>query len=144
MSKEHQAELILKLYELRRDPELRKARAWYVGEFNPQSGQDIVDLLFSGPKSSAHYRMVTSYWDMAAAMVLHGAIDATMFLDTNGEIIMLYAKIQPFLAEVRQLINRPDYLKNVDALIQQLPNADSLLEGRRRLAAIWLKAGQTA
>jgi len=142
MSKQKDAELILKLYELRRDDELRKARQWFVGHFNPQSGQDLVAILLSGPKSSAHYRMATSYWDMCAALVLNGGIDEQMFLATNGELIMVYAKLQPYLEEARQLIGRPDYLKNLETVALRFPNAEEAFESRRRLAATWLKAAE--
>lgn len=142
MSKQKDAELVLKLYELRRDEELRKARQWYVGKFDPQSGQDLVGTLLSGPKSSAHYRMVTSYWDMCAALVLNGGIDEQMFLATSGELIMVYAKIQPYLEEARQLIGRADYLKNLETIAHRFPNAEEAFASRRRLAATWLKAAE--
>jgi hypothetical protein len=142
MSKQKDAELVLKLYELRRDEELRKARQWYIGKFNPQSAQDLAGQLLSGPKASAHYRMVVSYWDMCAAIVLQGGIDEQMFLSTNGELIMVYAKIQPYLEEARQLIGRPEYLKNLETVAHRFPNAEEAFESRRRLAAIWLKAAE--
>lgn len=143
MSKQKDAELVLKLYELRRDEELRKARHWYISQFNPQSGQDLAGQLLSGPKSSAYYRMVVSYWDMAAALVLQGGLDEDMFLSTNGELIMVFAKLQPYLEEARTLIGRPEYLKNLETMALRFPNAQDAFESRRRLAAIWLKAAET-
>lgn len=142
MSKQKDAELVLKLYELRRDEELRKARQWYIGQFNPQSAQDLVGSLLSGPKASAYYRMVVSYWDMCAAIVLNDGIDEQMFLATSGEMIMVYAKLQPYLEEARQLLNRPEYLKALETVVHRFPNAQEAFESRRRLAAIWLKAAE--
>lgn len=142
MSKQKDAELVLKLYELRRDEELRKARYWYAAKFNPQSGQDLAGLLISGARASAHYRMVVSYWDMAAALVLNGGIDEAMFLATNGELILVYAKIQPYLEEARQLLGRPEYLGNLEAVAHKFPNAEDAFNSRRRLAAMWLKAAE--
>ncbi len=142
MSKSKDAELVLKLYELRRDEELRKARHWYISQFNPQSGQDLAAQLLSGPKSSAYYRMVVSYWDMCAAIVLQDGIDEDMFLATSGELIMVYAKLQPHLEEARTLIGRPEYLKNLETVAHRFPNAEDAFESRRRLAAIWLKAAE--
>lgn len=142
MSKQHDAELILRLYELRRDEELRKARLWYVSQFNPQSGRDLAMLIISGPKASAHYRMVTSYWDMAAALVLNGGIDETMFLQTSGELLMVFAKLQPFLAEARETLGRADYLKNLETVALRFPNAEQALEARRRLASAWLREAE--
>ena len=82
------AELILKLYDLRREKTMREARSWFI-LFSPESAADIMDTLASD--KSAYYRMVTSYWEMAASLVNHGAIDADMFNDANGEHIVVYA-----------------------------------------------------
>src|ERR1041384_8387181 len=99
MSKAKEADLILKLYDLRREETMRKARDWMI-RFNPESMQDILDAVMN-EQHSAYFRMVTSYWEMAAALVNHGAIDEQMFNDTNGEHLAVFAKIQPHLAEMR-------------------------------------------
>ncbi|HEY7545546.1 MAG TPA: hypothetical protein VID27_11715, partial [Blastocatellia bacterium] len=106
--KQQDVALILKLYELRREDGLRRARAWYLKEFNPQSAADIVKVLTSGHDGSAYYRMITSYWDMAASFVNNGGIDEKMFNDANGEHIGVFSKVEPYLEEVRAMINRPD------------------------------------
>jgi hypothetical protein len=80
---------ILKLYELRREEKMRQARDWFFG-FNPSSAEEI-SAVFFGPHS-AHYRMVTSYRDMAASFVNGGAIDERMFNDTTSEHVMVFAK----------------------------------------------------
>src|SRR2546425_7016526 len=72
-TKYESADLLLKLYDLRREPVLRKARAWFREEFRPRTTQDVL-VAYRG-KRSAYYRMVTTYWGMAATLVLHGAID---------------------------------------------------------------------
>jgi hypothetical protein len=128
---------IVKLYELRRDEALRQARMWFVSEFNPQSATDIVMLLLSGERASANYRMVTSYWDMAASFVNNGGIDEKMFLDANTEHIVVFARIEPFLAEVREIANEPDYLKHLETLVMKVPNAKEILERRRKLLERW-------
>jgi len=79
-TKQQDVGLLLKLYELRRDEMMRRARNWYVTEFQPESAKDIVKLMVSGQEQSAYYRMVTSYWDMAASFVNNGGIDEKMFL----------------------------------------------------------------
>ena len=99
MSKHHDAELILKLYELRREPVMREARTWFF-TFNPQKVEDFLDTLTSD--KSGYYRMVISYWDMAASLVNNGAIDAQMFNDANGEHLFVYSKMEPFLADLRR------------------------------------------
>jgi hypothetical protein len=126
MSKQDEAGLILKLYELRRDETMRKARDWYFSQFHPETVSDYNDALF-GPYSG-FMRMVISYWDMAAALVNHGAISLEMFTDTNGEHISVFSKIEPFLTELRGQLG-PHYLVNLEKLIDATPH------GRERLAA---------
>ena len=127
MSKEAQAGLILKLYELRRDPTMREARDWYFREFGPESKADIDKAMFSA--HSGHLRMVMSYWDMAASLVINGAIDQTMFNDANGEQFGVFGAIEPFLAEMRAGIG-PQFMKSLEALIDATPG------GRERSAAM--------
>src|SRR4051812_29262642 len=93
------AELIMKLYELRREETMREARSWFVSFF-PESANDIMRSMVD-PKTSGYFRMVITYWDMAASFVLHDAIDEEMFLDSNGECIVMFSKVQPFLEELR-------------------------------------------
>ena len=126
MSKHEEADLILKLYELRREPTMRKARDWYFLEFNPESVEDFNKTLFS--ENSGHMRMVASYWDMAAALVNHGAISLDLFNETNGEHIGVFAKLEPFLEEVRASMS-PQFLVNLEKLVDATPN------GRQRSAA---------
>ena len=128
---------ILKLYELRRDEKMRVARAWFLTEFRPQTAMDIVKLLISGADESANYRMITSYWDMAASLVNNGGIDEELFLEANTEHIAVYSKLQPFLAEVRQIINEDDYYINLEKLVTGIPNIDAKLEQRRKLFERW-------
>jgi hypothetical protein len=116
MSKYEEAELILKLYDLRREPKMREARDWYFRDFNPQSTNDIMNTMFS--PHSGHLRMVLSYWDMAAALVNHGAISKELFTDTNGEYLGVYAKMEPFLAEVRK--GAPQMLANLEKMIDSI------------------------
>ena len=105
---------------------MRKARDWYFGQFQPDSLSDYNDALF-GPYSG-FMRMVISYWDMAAALVNNGAISIEMFNDTNGEHIGVFAKVEPFLADLRAQWG-PQYLANLEKLIDASPN------GRQRVAA---------
>jgi hypothetical protein len=130
MSTKHEdANLILKLYELRREEVMRKARDWYIMQFNPGSMQEITDILMSD--KSAYYRMVTTYWEMAASLVVHGAIDEGMFSDTNMEHVVVYAKVEPFLPELRTTFGSPDVLKNLEELVMRKPDAKELLSTLR-------------
>ncbi len=139
MNQQNDVLAILKLYELRRDEKMREARAWYFSHFAPQSAMNIIALYRGGERASANFRMITSYWDMAASFVLNGAINGKLFADANTEHIFVYSKIQPFLAEIRQLFGEDDYLINLEKLVLSVPNVEAKLEARKRLSAIWTK-----
>ena len=124
MSKYEDADLILKLYELRREPVMREARSWFF-TFNPTSVQDFTDVLV-GDKSG-YYRMVVSYWDMAASLVNNGAIDDKMFNEANGEHIFVFSRVQPFLPDIRRTYNLPEYLKSLEDLVMRQPNIEERL-----------------
>lgn len=130
---------ILKLYELRRDEQMRAARQWYFSEFAPTSAMDIIALYRGGERASANFRMVTSFWDTAASLVLNGGIDRKMFLDANTEHVFIYAKIADFLPEVRELFREPDFLIHLEDLVRTLPDFESKMESRKRLIAVWTK-----
>lgn len=128
MSKRDDAELILKLYDLRREAVMREARNWLF-TFNPTSAQDVFEVLLG--EHSGHYRMVISYWDMAAALVNHGAIDEELFNETNGEHIFVYAKIEPVIEELRTMFGAPDFLRNLETLVKRIPNIEEKIAGMR-------------
>jgi len=134
--------VILELYKIRTEPLMREARAWFVSEFSPQSGKDIVRLLLSGEIESAYYRMVASYWESAAALVNNGGIDERMFLEANSEHLAVYAKLQPFIPELRETIGEPDYLMHLEQLVAKVPNIEKKLDNRRQLLDRWLKAAK--
>jgi hypothetical protein len=137
MGKTDDVMAILKLYELRRDEQMRAARQWYFSEFAPESAMDIIALYRGGERASGNFRMVTSYWDTAASFVINGAIDEKLFLDANTEHVFVYAKIAPFLDEVRQLFREPDYLTHLEKLVRSLPDFEAKMESRGRLIALW-------
>jgi hypothetical protein len=136
--------LILKLYELRREEGLRRARKWYFTEFNPQNAEDVGKIFASGHDGSANYRMITSYWEMAASFVNNGGIDEKMFLDANGEHVAVFSKVEPFIEEVRAAIGLPDYLRQLETLVNKTPNAKERLERMRGVFTRWAKVAQQA
>lgn len=134
MGKHEDADLILKLYELRRETTMREARNWFF-TFNPTNVAEYMEAMM-GP-NSGYLRMVISYWDMAATLVNHGAIDEQMFNEANGEHLFVFAKIEPILADMRQQWNAPDMLKNYEALVRRVPdNEKKLAEIRERIKMI--------
>jgi hypothetical protein len=131
------ANLLIKLYELRREPAMREARAWYAYDFNPSSFDEVMATL-AGP-DSGRFRMVSSYWDMAASFVNHGAIDEQMFNDANGEQVVVFAKLEPFVAEYRERLGSESYFAHLEKLVMKRPGAKELMaatrERFRRIAA---------
>lgn len=137
MGKSEDVMAILKLYELRRDTQMRKARKWFFSKFAPTSAMDIVALYRGGERASANFRMVTSYWDTAASLVINGGIGQQLFLDANTEHVFVFAKIADHLAEVRQLFREPDYLVHLEDLVKSLTDFAAKMESRKRLISLW-------
>ena len=135
--KQEEAELILKLYELRREETLREARTWFAVEFQPRSAQEIVALMRSGHPQSARYRMVTTFWEMAAALVTHGSIDPQLFHAANTEHMAIFAKLEPFIEEVRAAFGLPGYLGELEKVTRGAPHADEYFEKIRGLMKHW-------
>lgn len=144
MSKPEDVMAILKLYELRRDDQMRAARQWYFSEFAPETAMDIIALYRGGERASANFRMVTSYWDTAASLVLNDGIDRKLFLDANTEHVFVYAKIEPFLEEIRGMFREPDYLLNLENLVRSLPDFEAKMASRKRLAGMWTSKTEAA
>ena len=132
------ATLLLRLYELRRESTMREARNWFAMEFNPSSFDEVVQAVM-GPHSG-HYRMVTSYWDMAASFVLNGAIDEQMFNDANGEQVGVFAKVEPYLTDYRARVGNPKYLSQLEQIVLRRPG------GKEQLAAMreWFRSRAAA
>lgn len=123
------AELILRLYELRREEELRKARRFMIFEFQPKTIEELRAV--SRDMKSEHnpaWRQVLSYWEMATSLVLRGALDADLFLDSNGEGILLYAKFHHFHAETEKQSGNL-FMSQTAKLIEKYPVAKTRYEG---------------
>ena len=127
------ARLNLQLYDLRREPVLREARAWFLGEFNPENIDDVVRMI--GDDHNASFRMVLAYWDMAASLVTTGAIDGDAFRAAHNEIVGTFSKIYPFLAEARRLSGEADFCRHIEAVVLASPGAEAVM-ARRRAAII--------
>jgi hypothetical protein len=123
------AELILRLYELRREEALRKARRFMVFNFRPKTLEELRAV--SRDVKSEHnpaWRQSLSYWEMAASLVLRGALDADLFLDSSGEGILLYAKFHHFHAETEKQSGNP-FMRQTATLIEKYPVANALYQG---------------
>jgi hypothetical protein len=121
--------LNLRLFELRREPVLREARAWFLRDFNPDTLEDLVTLL-SGERN-ASFRMVLGYWDMAASLVTSGAIDRDAFLSAHSEVFGTFSKIYPLLGQLRDASNEPAFCQHLEAVVLAAPDAEAILARRR-------------
>ena len=133
------AELIVKLYDLRREAELRKARNWFLG-FWPDSADDILKIASAlGTQENAWLRQVGGYWEMAASFVLHGTLNRELFLEPSfcGEMFLFFGKIEPFLKDVREKMQNPSIFGNVEKLIATSAGApERLKQTQERIASI--------
>ena len=121
------AQLILQLYEMRREEVMRKARHFAVFEFWPQDIQDLTRITSNpGSTENQYLRQVVSYWEMAAALVLRGALHEELFYDTCGELYFMYAKFKPFIQSMRDA--SPEFMQNCEKLVTQSPAGRARVE----------------
>ena len=114
------AQLIAQLYDLRREPEMRKARNWWGGDFFPQNADDFLKVAWAmGTQENNWLRQVGGYWGMVASFVNSGALNEQLFLAPgfSGEMFLIYAKIHPFVKELRQKLNDPNAFKDVETAV---------------------------
>jgi len=123
------AQLNLQLFDLRREPVLREARSWFLLDFHPQNLAEFVAAV-TGDRN-ASIRMVLGYWDMAASLVTSGAIDGDAFRAAHGEMFGTFAKIEPFLAEMRTQFGEPPFCRHFEAVVMGEPDAAAILARRR-------------
>jgi len=127
------AELILHLYELRREAEMRKARDWSTTRFWPQNADDVIKISTAmGTPENQHMRQVNSYWDMVASFILHGVLNDELFFSpgVGNEMLFVFAKVQPFLKEIREKTQSPMSFVNVEKAINKSKS------GKERFAMI--------
>lgn len=112
------ADLLIRLYDLRREEKLRKARHWYLFQYDPMPWAKMKPTYFKGGDEDTAIRTVTSYWNMVAALVHHGVIDADLFLETNGEQLAVWEKAKGWVEEIRKE-SRPTYLRDLELLCER-------------------------
>ncbi len=124
------AQLNLQLFDLRREPVLREARAWFLREFRPDTFEQFTEIIRGDRNAS--FRMVMGYWDMACSLVTTGAIDADAFRAAHGEMFAVFALIQPYLAQLRAARGE-DVFKHFETVVMSAPGVDALLQRRREV-----------
>jgi hypothetical protein len=133
------AELCMKLYELRREAEMRKARDFVNFQFHPQSTDDLLKLVQAlGTQENAWARQVFSFWENAASLVLNDVVHPDLFFAWNGEMVFVYAKFKPFLKELRQKMENPLFFAGVEKVVT------SSLEMRKRVDMIQKRLAKMA
>ena len=141
------AELVLKLYDLRREAKIRDARNW-LANFSPTSFEEFAKPIFAwGSQENAYFRQVTGYWEMAASLVIHGTIDKKLFFDTQGEMWFVYAKLKPYLAQMRQQLHAPEAFKNLETVATGSPEGQErvrMMEERFKMFAQMRAQGEQA
>jgi len=123
------AEIVLKLYDFRREAEMRKARNWFNGQFWPKSADDIIAVTsdFSKPEN-AWFRQVVTYWDMTAALVLHGALNEDLFFASSAELWFSFAKLYPHAKAYREKSGQPDAWKQLEKMATNTKQGKTRLE----------------
>jgi len=129
------AKLVLKLYDLRREAVMRQARD-FVGMFSPSSFEELMAVVGAfGTKENAYVRQVLGYWEMVAALIVHGTLNAALAEDTLGEMYFVYAKVQPFVKQMRQMMKAPEFLQNLEKIVEGTPeNRERLKRTQERMA----------
>ena len=112
----HNAQLLLHIYDLRREERLRKARAWLLPNFAAGSMKEFAELYPPGTDHNAYFRQVLTYWDMVAAIVNRGMIDEDLFFETTGEAMITWLRVREVALEMREARKNPLYLRNLETL----------------------------
>ena len=127
------ADIILKLYDLRREEVLRMARRWVVFEFNPKTPEEFLAVLQNtGSQENAYFRQVISYWEMAASLVIHGAVKSDLYLDSNGEGIFIFAKLHAFRDVYTSKTGIP-FMRQTAQMIDKYPMARDRFNARLKM-----------
>lgn len=126
MDKAKSAELLIQLYDLRREATMREARNW-IATFFPKSAEELSNTMMD-PDVGGYLRMVISYWDMACSFVNHGAIDREMFNDVSGEFLFVFCKIKPFISEIREMYDSPDWMAHFEKVVNEMPGSAERIE----------------
>lgn len=108
------ANLILRLYEMRRDERMREARAWFTAQFRPKKWEDLATLVPPGSHENASYRMVISYWDMVASFIVSGVLNKELFFQSGRELLLVFERLRLVLPGIRESYKDPSYMASLE------------------------------
>lgn len=137
------AQIVMQLYDLRREPEMRKARKFFTEvQFNPAGGMPEVLTKF-GTQENAWMRQVLSYWENAASLVLRGCVSRDLFMDWGGEIIFVYLKMKPYIKSIRETAG-PEFMQHTERLLSSTPELRKLVAAREVRMKKWMEMQKTS
>ena len=110
------ANLILRLYEMRREDRMRKARAWFTANCKVKSYDELLELAPGGTEENASVRMVTSYWDLVASFMTAGVLNKELFFHSGRELLLVWERVRDYLPSMREVYNDPSYLKHLETI----------------------------
>jgi len=110
------ANLILRLYDLRREEKIRTARDWFLKNYRAQSLDEAMQIIPMGSQENAYFRMVVSYWEMAASFVTAGVLNKELFFESNGEMLVVWIRLMPILPAFRAMTKNPESWKNLETV----------------------------
>jgi hypothetical protein len=145
----HNAELLLKIYDLRREEKLRKARAWLIANFTAETLKEFQELCPPGSDANAHFRQACSYWDMVAAIVNRGMLDEDLYFETTSESLLVWLRVKGVALEMRESRKNPLYLRNLEVLAEKhekwiAARAPGAMEETRKMLAALRKKSLSA
>lgn len=144
-----QVNLMLRLYEERREPKLRDARDWFAANFHVNNAEDVMRLCPPGSKENTYMRMVLGYWEMVASIVNRGLIDEDLFFESTGEQWMVWEQVKPVLAAWRTMFGSQKVFANMEEQCKRLEawrekNSPGSNEALRKMRAEMMQRAQAA
>jgi hypothetical protein len=123
----HDAELLIEVYDLRRESVMRDSRRAILRDFWPKAWADVEAVLKAEHPLNAAYRQTGTYWEMVYSMVRHGIVHPEFWLENNGEGLYLFVKVEPFLAQLRAS-GQPTAFRNAEWVARECPDGRPVYE----------------
>lgn len=111
--------LLLRLYDMRREDRMRKARSWFTANFAAGSMEEFVKICPAGSDENASYRMVTSYWEMVSSFITAGVLSKEIFFQNTRELLLVYLRVQDLLPALREMYKDPFALHNLETVAKE-------------------------